>query len=1196
MPQKFLSFASRRFAPLTPSESNMLARILPFLVCVYFLSFTLSGKVWSAALPGENSLPGETTAKVALPSEAAIPNATLVVQEDPQLPKLPPEGAIPQAGDEPGDEPGEDDVKPVIDRRPWLRLNLRGHTANIRSIVFADDGNLLCSAGEDKSVQVWEKPPLKPSEFGWLHRRTIRWQIQRGNRGRIYALASSAKRLAMAGEGAMGSLGEILLVNAETGEFEAALIDDKIGHRQTVSALSFSPDGNRLASIDVQGVALIWSRNKDTGRWTAKRLTPPLAQTVDFISVAMAGNLEVIVPFWNEESNLWYLGKFDSTTGKFKETIRGSGQSKVLTLAASRSGKKVVSADDKGELHFFDLTAGTSVSRDIGDAALSVAFRDDEKLLAVGTANLPKNPGKLQLWDVARFATPAKQLEQPFPDHIRGCQFHPDGGELAYAIGNKIRTFKIVEPLKQREIPTPFKAPLRVAFSTLTDDAHRYDIGISTLPAKDGRVFIEQIFDASGVRLRKLKDIPQDSWMLPEWYLGTGASKWSVKSVPDKGEVQHWVYQGERRKWRLPFQDSNQGLPVAQCGIPDAKGNPYAIAIGTNVNNNIYLFRLSDGKLLRQLRGHEAAVSSVGMSRNRRYLVSCSQDGTIRIWNLAGFDGGNDLFNRWGASFEIDAATKSLVAKTVDPAGPLYFRGMRSGDIVAELNWFEAATERSEKRPAEMLAKLGDFPWDLNLLRFTYVRGDKPQPGFQIFPAWNQLSSLLVAPNREWAYWAPEGYYDASFQGNKLFGWQFNPESLDRLPEFVLAAQLRERLEKPKVMQQLLRSGDLESAIKTSQNFLPTEQEYAVTGPYLTKPRITILPPEDGWNIVNGQTELEAEIFVRHGLELAPPKAFANGVVARRAELVRETETSDGTNYLYRWQLNLPSDRQLLVQVIATTDARIPDVKEVVLSQKVLPTKTRRPRLYMVTCGVNQYRRPIQNLDFATNNATQFTQAIQYHSSSKYLTRGISLLDQNVTPGMYRYVAEAFAGKLEQEAGPDDLLVIFLSGHGYRDDKTGKYFYVTAQSNLVDLQTGHYEDCLSFEDFAIFANVPCRKLIILDTCHSGALQELDEGPLKAGMRALQDDVFLTLTASEGNQEAVESSKKQLGRFTARLLEALQGKADADADGVVKLSEAYQYVYTNVVADSKADARGYTQHPTLGPSEITRYIDLPLTQP
>ena len=89
--------------------------------------------------------------------------------------------------------------------------------------------------------------------------------------------------------------------------------------------------------------------------------------------------------------------------------------------------------------------------------------------------------------------------------------------------------------------------------------------------------------------------------------------------------------------------------------------------------------------------------------------------------------------------------------------------------------------------------------------------------------------------------------------------------------------------------------------------------------------------------------------------------------------------------------------------------------------------------------------------------------------------------------------------------------------------------------------------------------------------------------------------MLTMTASEGTQEAVEEREKQFGRFTYRVLEAIRGAADqatfGNQDGTVDFPELANFVRHKVAEDSAVGAT--EQHPTIGPPDLMAYVKLPL---
>ena len=65
---------------------------------------------------------------------------------------------------------------------PILRIETAMHAALVRRIVVEPRGNRLISAGDDKTIRVWQLPQGRLA-------RVLRLPIGAGHEGRIYALA-----------------------------------------------------------------------------------------------------------------------------------------------------------------------------------------------------------------------------------------------------------------------------------------------------------------------------------------------------------------------------------------------------------------------------------------------------------------------------------------------------------------------------------------------------------------------------------------------------------------------------------------------------------------------------------------------------------------------------------------------------------------------------------------------------------------------------------------------------------------------------------------------------------------------------------------------------------------------------------------------------------------------------------------------
>ena len=1246
-------------------------RVVAFAMAIAIIA---AGRHVAAQLPSESMLPGARPATLKLPHESALPEYVVLRRVDAEVAdvpevvttdsssetnqsesdstqtdatqsdaaqteadqsnavesnalqtdaaeevQLPNEGQLPaQTPDGGGIERGPGGGLPVAnspDGIPWLRLNLSGHTAPTRTLIFSRDGKRLFSAGDDKTLVAWRRGTAGRSQQArWAFERAVRWQIQRGNRGRVHAVSATPEYVAMAGVGAMGGAGEILLIDPQSGDLKATLNDLENGHRQVVIALG-SAEGaasSSIASLSMDGCLVSWSRS-DEGLWRATRVRGPdgevhandpelVARLLDgrrFSAVAAVNDRTVIAPAYVGQRNnrtVWRLQRYDVSTGQSNRLMADDQAAPhwdhVTAMAVGGKGNLLVSADGGGYVYLWDLRGGRARLKQLTQlptAALSLSFDESGDRLAIGTFATPSGEAFIETWNVAQFSNPRRIARIAAGQSVQGCALSPDGQHVAWTDGPRIRASDVNGGARVT-LNAGASAPLRVAFPQQRP-YHR--IGISKQPPTGGTSRIDHVFDTSDLRLDVLNQgalggrsgrAGAISWLPDDWL----SRDWDVRTVRQAdGSEAPYLFEGQTRRARVPLREVLNGAQQAVCWIPSRTPDapPVAAAIGTS-DGGIYLVEPAQAgvaPIVRQFRGHTAAITSLAVSRDLRFLASASLDGTVRIWPLKNISEDGLLVQRWGAEFEIQDG--QLLAVNVRPDGPAYFRGIRSGDRITELRYVagnDADDVRVLTDPQQMRAALSEVDWN-TLMSFEYVRGRAEPLSFQILPSWQQLATLFVADDGQWAYWAPAGYYDASFEGHKLFGWQIN-RGLSLLPDFFLAAQFRRQLERPRVMSQLLRTGSLEAAFEAARLQPPADSAGAIVNAYRLKPKVEILSPRDDEQ-VGDSAKLRAAITVESNTQLVPPRAFANGVPATNRRLVSSVDVDGQLTETYEWDLALPSDRKLLLQVLASTDTEITETDEVVVSYDPKPRATK-PRLRVLSVGVDKYQdAQIPKLTTAVQSTRDLFSTLQTRSDRLYELDAASLLDDHATRPSWRYLTTELADSLREGVSPDDLLVIFLSGHGVQSTESG-YQFITADARYADVLSGNYSDCLSFSDLSVFAEVPCRKLVILNTCHGGSIQPLMHREMKNAVRELQHDLLITLAASGGEQEAIE------GRFTRRMLEALSGAADVDSDGVVRFDETVAYVQRTVAADSSGDA--VRQMPVAGPSELLPYLNIDLS--
>ncbi len=1142
----------------------------------------------------------------------------------------------------------ERDLRRVRD--PILRICAGGHSGTIKALAFTPDSRRLCSAGLDKNVAVWNLRAIsRDLRRVFLRERTIRWQVGRGPRGSIQALASAPGDglLAFGGYGLMGGLGEIMLVDPKTGKM-AAVLDQ---HRQAIASLAYSADGNRLASADTAGRAILWQRPQNgaankSADWKSTLLQEPdevtygktaaraIAAGPKFRPITIAANRWVVMPeFKGQDSKgrrQWRLRRLRLDAPHESKTLSTVHHGLVTALAASSDGSRLASADWHGNLFIWDLDRGTLLETLRPRATvLCLAFSPDANQLLAGTARTKSQADKtpksrLMIWDMQTFEQRTVRLQ---PDHIQACQFSPDGKKIAYTGGGENDVFlqaapTLVAPKQEGRIDrlgSKSRRLLRVAFAA---EEPFYRIAMGTdLTRRDGRPHVElqQSFDITQSELVQTKRGDESGWLANDWLSGG----WTARRNKD-GTLQLFENGQPRGKVDLAAQlpGLDEGNPVCNGWLADAQGKTTAVLVGTNRQNSIYVCRLVEKgicPILRHFRGHSDVVTSLGVSRDLKYLVSGSFDGTVKIWSLADLDNdagnndggdndnaGRDSFGRWGAEFQIEG--DRLLVEKMQLAGPLFRKGMRRGDTLDAIQWpVDSAANHRVDDPAEILRQLAALPWGTQVV-FKYSRRGARRADFQLLPAWQPLASLLVSTDRHWAFWTPEGYYNASIEGYTLFGWQIN-HGLRRLPSFYRADQFARRLERPDVIRGLLDAGSLQESFdrattrRGGKRPVTDELQQSLPAQIAATPRVEILSPKVGATLDKNTTTVIATIQIPAVCKLDSTRVFANGVVSTSRRLIKQEDSDEGRKWTFSWDVRLPNDRTNLIQVVAGTDAQTTRTGRVLVrSTDQVPADRKKPRLLLLALAVDDYGdEDIPDLNCCRRDARAIIDVVRRRMAAVYDVREPVLLEGSEVTA--KNLGRAL-GKLKADladASPDDLVLMFMAGHGVADERTKQYYFIGHDARFADICDGNYRECISWDDFRPLADIPCRKVALLDTCHSGAIQSEDDptgltrNP-KAAVRKFQEDVIFTVTASSGDEKAVEDPDSKHGIFTMYVVKAIEGAAAEQPQGQVTLNGMVRYVKQQVPKriEELSDGRR-SQHPTAAPHEILEYVSLPLTR-
>ncbi|MBE9070116.1 EAL domain-containing protein [Leptolyngbya cf. ectocarpi LEGE 11479] len=150
----------------------------------------------------------------------------------------------------------------------------------------------------------------------------------------------------------------------------------------------------------------------------------------------------------------------------------------------------------------------------------------------------------------------------------------------------------------------------------------------------------------------------------------------------------------------------------------------------------------------------------------------------------------------------------------------------------------------------------------------------------------------------------------------------------------------------------------------------------------------------------------------------------------------------------------------------------------------------------------------------------------------------------------------------------DDLVLLYFSGHGIKDENNNLYF---ATRNTCKNQSGELRRATAvparFVHDIMNDSRAKRQAIILDCCFSGAfdpsLKAKDDGSFNL-KKQLGAEGRVVLASSSSTQYSYEQKEENLSVYTRYLVEGIEtGKGDSDGDGRVSILDLHKYATQKV---------------------------------
>jgi WD40 repeat protein len=1062
-----------------------------------------------------------------------------------------------------------------------------GHTAEIQGLEYAADGKFFVSAGKDSTIKLW-------SPEGTLIR-----TIRTGFWVNYLALSHDSQLLLAASR-----LGNVFLLS----------LDGRVVHKFPdipmkegfVSAVALSDDNRHVAIGTTKGLVLYRIENGVEARLTAE------GDTTEVDSVLFARNGPLIggladgkLRFWTEE-------------GKLVRTVPGHDYA-IQTLALSPDGKTLATA---GMPYLFaDIVA--------------------------------KVKPVTKLWDLQ--GNPLGQ----FPSHFTHClRFTPNGEDLVSSgrLDNAVNIYR--------------RSGERLRTITVGTAEHRSSNLVALAP--DGRKLITAdndvdppvlgIWKIDGEFERALRGLSG-----PMTNVSTSPDGNFIVTLSADRLVRIWSITG-RLVASLPgHKEYSTGLAYAPNGMYFASGGDevilwsrfgekldqftgfrYGAGVLAFSPDSRFLFCGDGGgslhiydtqqKSVRHLKVHDGRVTALAIHPSGKYFATGSAREEVRIWDLDGKLLGESRFVEkatrpvsaaYALAFSPDG--DKLVAATTNPEKSLQIFDLKGHplDTIKVSNHYQGGAIAFSKSGRWLAATANNtvVVWDWPARKLVHVLKGHSDfiEGLSFTPdeehlvtagedgttrVWrldNGYSMALLAHGGDWIAYTPDGYFDSSHYGGDLvsmtrgldtYGVDQFALQLNR-PDLILSRLgigSPELIEHLRLMHQrrLERSGFHESASGLALEAPQVQLDAAKQDGKFAQIEATINDQHDPLQ--------SYQIYVNNVPMFRGQGKSVTGLTARVSERI---ELGQGDN-----KIEISAFNSQGVEALRTHWSTIyhPDPKDL------------KGDLYYIGFGVSRYKNPALNLHFAHKDVLDLGAALQRYTDTGSFRHVIA---KTYTDDVVTRDNVLKAGELLKHAGVDDTVVILVSGHGAYDlAKEATYYYGTYNIDVKNLAA----TAVSFDEIESLLRdiAPRRKLLLLDTCESGEMDESTRAELTAkirdaGLAARTSPVFqqahagqprrvflyerdryiyndlarrtgsIIFSASHAGEMSFESPKIQNGFFTHEILEALaSSQADTNQDGKISIDELEAFVSLKV-----ALMTGGLQRPTVDRDNINQRFAFPL---
>ena len=322
----------------------------------------------------------------------------------------------------------------------------------IRSVSISPDGNTI-AIGDHKSIQLWDANTGK-------HK--ITFNDKQSSSIATIAFSLDGNTLAAVGH-SDGYQNTLILWDMQTQKHQTTIK----GYTPAVKCLTFSPDGNTIATGNSDGIGYLWDLQTKKHIATLKRHKT----SINFIEYAPDGNTIVTASRWDNTVQLWDSSNLLSQTHiRMTKKIPITEKTPlIVSMAYTPDGNIIATASGRkaeaGVINLYNAQTGQKITTLKGQELeiLYLMFSPDGTILATAHAKQI-----IQLWNVkTRQIITTLKAQIRFSHGYPTFAFSPNGTLLAAAgIIDNIQIWDTSTHKQKHIMKTPIKDITCIRFST----------------------------------------------------------------------------------------------------------------------------------------------------------------------------------------------------------------------------------------------------------------------------------------------------------------------------------------------------------------------------------------------------------------------------------------------------------------------------------------------------------------------------------------------------------------------------------------------------------------------------------------------------------------------------------------------------------------------------------------------------------